>query len=129
MPSKIFMARDQCHHGLHPVRMIEACSSALQGLFNVVESIPALQGVASMAHGAAHRLQLSAGNALPGWQVVRGPGHLGGLTQAPGYFFRFFLQHFLILLSKCGELVACRFVVHACGFLVSGGLALEAFGH
>ena len=52
MPSEVLMARYEGHHGLHPVRVLDACSSTLEGLLDVVEPVAALQGVASMANGA-----------------------------------------------------------------------------
>ena len=46
-----------------------------------------------MAHGARYFNELGACNALPGRQVVRGPRHFGGLTQAPGDLSGFLLKH------------------------------------
>ena len=91
MPSEVLMARYEGHHGLHPVRVLDACSSTLEGLLDVVEPIPALQGVASMANGARDVDQLAACYTLTGRQVVGWTRHLRGSAQAPGYESCFFL--------------------------------------
>ena len=93
MPPEPGLALYERHHGLHPLWVLEAFQTARERLLDVGESITALQGVASMAHGSWHRLQLDACNTLPGRQVVRGPGHLGGLRQPAGNLSSFLLKH------------------------------------
>ena len=93
MPPEPGLALDQRDHGLHPSRVLEAFQTARERLPDVGESITALHGVTAGAYGAAHRLQLDACNTLPGRQVVRGPGHLGGLRQPAGNLSSFLLKH------------------------------------
>ena len=97
VPSKIFVLFNECSHGSHPLRSLEALESTLQGLFNFWKSfVVTLQGIAAGAHRAGNLAQSSAGNATAGRCVVTGAGHLSGIRQATGDCFSFFNLHLIL---------------------------------
>tara|TARA_Y100001951_G_scaffold42193_1_gene33404 strand:+ start:39 stop:347 length:309 start_codon:yes stop_codon:yes gene_type:complete len=91
MPSKIFVLLDQGSHGRDPRLMLETLEPSLQGLFYFGESfIVALQGIAAGTYRIFDIAQLGACQASGGWCIVARAGHLGGMSQATGYFVSFF---------------------------------------
>jgi len=71
--------------------VLEALEPSLQGLFYFWKSfIVALQGVTAGTYRIFNFAQLGACNTSGGWRVITWPGHLGGMSQATGYFVSFF---------------------------------------
>ena len=80
MPSEIGLLADQGHHGVYPLRMIQAGQSTVQRVTDVAKPVASLQGVTASAYASRYFGKLCASNTFVRWQVIRRARHFGGLA-------------------------------------------------